>query len=190
MTFWRSLEILWSINSEYVEVSHPNLKLADTLPHDMYMNYQSMLCLELFCHYMIQVIQQSLRIKFLDNDVASLKSNWWMSITKGELISKFWSQSRVCFKRKIMAGVWISLVLKINIDKLNLKILSLNHGNIYMIVWIVLIALKEIRNKTCEDPIIGLLWMPNFMLIYIFQLKCIKKRYAFTRTAYYFNLHY
>lgn len=70
--------------------------------------------------------------KFLDNDVASLKSNWWMSITKGELISKFWSQSRVCFKRKIMAGVWISLVLKINIDKLNLKILSLNHGNIYM----------------------------------------------------------
>lgn len=132
MTFWRSLEILWSINSEYVEVSHPNLKLADTLPHDMYMNYQSTLCLELFCHYMIQVIQQSLRIKFLDNDVAALKSNWWMSFTKGELISKFWSQSRVCFKRKIMAGVWISLVLKINIDKLNLKILSLNHGNIYM----------------------------------------------------------
>lgn len=132
MTLWRSLEILWSINSEYVEVSHPNLNLADTLPHDMYMNYQSMLCVELFCHYMIQVIQQSLRIKFLDNDIAALKSNWWMSITKGELISKSWSQSRVCFKRKIMAGVWISLVLKINIDKLNLKILSLNHGNIYM----------------------------------------------------------
>lgn len=43
-------------------------------------------------------------------------------------------------------------------------------------MWIVLIALKEIRNKTCEDPIIGLLWMPNFMLIYISQLKYIKKK--------------